>query len=231
MIEIKNLTKNYEVGDVQTKVLQGIDLVVPSGEFLAIMGKSGAGKSTLLYQMSLLDQASGGQVMIDNVDTASMTEKERTSFRLNRLGYVFQDYALLPELSAIENVMVPLFMLGFATSVATKMATDALGAVGLAHRYNNRPSQLSGGEQQRVSIARAIAHKPDILFADEPTANLDSVSGQAVLEVMKRLHQQEKQTIVMVTHELEYAEAADRVIYLEDGKISREQLRLQHTQK
>ncbi|OHA58221.1 MAG: ABC transporter [Candidatus Vogelbacteria bacterium RIFOXYD1_FULL_44_32] len=225
MIEIKKLNKSYESGDVMTRVLQEIDLAVPSGEFLAIMGKSGAGKSTLLYQMSLLDTPSSGEVIIDGVDTAKLTEKERTSFRLNRLGYIFQDYALMPDLTALENVLVPLMMLGIQNSEAKTLAVEALEAVGLAHRHNNRPSQLSGGEQQRVSIARAIAHKPDILFADEPTANLDSVSGQAVLEVIRRLHLQDKQTIVMVTHELEYAEAADRVIYLEDGQISREQLR------
>ena len=134
----------------------------------------------------------------------------------------------MPDLTALENVLVPLLILGLQNSEAKAMAIEALDAVGLAHRHNNRPSQLSGGEQQRVSIARAIAHQPDILFADEPTANLDSVSGQAVLEVMRRLHTQDKQTIVMVTHELEYAEAADRVIYLEDGKISREELRPHH---
>ncbi len=227
MIEVKSLTKKYESGDVVTHVLKGVNLSVPSGEFIAIMGKSGAGKSTLMYQMSLLDRPSGGNIIIDNVDTSSFSEKERTDFRLHRLGYVFQDYALLPELSAIENVLVPLMMLGIETVEAKKMASEALDAVGLSHRHDNRPSQLSGGEQQRVSIARAIAHKPDILFADEPTANLDSVSGQAVLEVMSRLHS-EGQTIVMVTHELEYAEAADRIIYLEDGQVSREELRPNH---
>ena len=228
MIEIKQLNKSYESGAVVNKVLQEINLAVPNGEFLAIMGKSGAGKSTLLYQMSLLDMPSSGEVIIDGVDTAKLSEKERTSFRLNRLGYIFQDFALMPDLTALENVLVPLLMLGLQNSEAKAMAIEALDAVGLAHRHNNRPSQLSGGEQQRVSIARAIAHQPDILFADEPTANLDSVSGQAVLEVMRRLHTQDKQTIVMVTHELEYAEAADRVIYLEDGKISREELRPRH---
>ena len=228
MIEVKRLNKSYESGDVMTKVLQEIDLVVPSGEFLAIMGKSGAGKSTLLYQMSLLDIPSSGEVIIDGIDTAKLTEKERTNFRLQRLGYIFQDYALMPDLTALENVLVPLMMLGLQNGEAKRLATSALDAVGLAHRHDNRPSQLSGGEQQRVSIARAIAHQPDILFADEPTANLDSVSGQAVLEVMSRLHR-EGQTIVMVTHELEYAAAADRVIYLEDGQISREELRPHHS--
>ncbi|OHA59837.1 MAG: ABC transporter [Candidatus Vogelbacteria bacterium RIFOXYD1_FULL_46_19] len=223
MIEVTDLTKNYTTGPVVTKVLQGINLFVPSGEFLSIMGKSGAGKSTLLYQMSLLDLPSSGRIIIDGVNTADFSDKARMNFRLNRLGYVFQDYALLPELSAVENVIVPLLMQGLNKVDAYARSIEALDAVGLAHRHDNRPSQLSGGEQQRVSISRAIAQKPDILFADEPTANLDSTSGQAVIEVMNKLHAERGQTIVMVTHELEYAREADRIIYLEDGQISGEE--------
>ena len=223
MIEVTDLTKNYTTGPVVTKVLQGINLFVPSGEFLSIMGKSGAGKSTLLYQMSLLDLPSSGRIIIDGVNTADFSDKARMNFRLNRLGYVFQDYALLPELSAVENVIVPLLMQGLNKVDAYARSIEALDAVGLAHRHDNRPSQLSGGEQQRVSISRSIAQKPDILFADEPTANLDSTSGQAVIEVMNKLHAERGQTIVMVTHELEYARESDRIIYLEDGQISGEE--------
>lgn len=223
MIEVRNLIKNYESGSVLTKVLRGIDLFVPGGEFLAIMGKSGAGKSTLLYQMSLLDVPTSGKIILDNIDTEAFTEKKRTDFRLKRLGYVFQDYALIPELSAVENVMIPILMLGASKSEATQQAIEALDAVGLAHRHANRPSQLSGGEQQRVAIARAVAQKPDILFADEPTANLDSVSSQSVIEVMSELHQKQGQTIVMVTHEKEYAQYANRIIHIEDGQIDKEE--------
>lgn len=219
MIEVQNLIKNYGKGDVVTRVLRGIDLSIPAGQFVAIMGKSGAGKSTLMYQMSLLDEPTEGTVILDGIDTAKLSENERTLFRLKRLGYIFQDYALLPELSASENVMVPLMMLGMTKKESLEKAAVALEAVGLGHRLHNRPSQLSGGEQQRVSIARAIAERPDILFADEPTANLDSASGESVIGVMQELHQKQGQTIVMVTHEPEYARYADRIIELADGQI------------
>jgi putative ABC transport system ATP-binding protein len=222
MIEVKNLVKNYGEGDVTTKVLRGINLSVRNGEFLGIMGRSGAGKSTLLYQMSLLDVPTEGQIVIDSTDTAKLNEKERTDFRLHRLGYIFQDYALLPELSAVENVVVELLMLGLPKRKAYESARRALETVGLEHRLNNRPSQLSGGEQQRVSIARAVAENPDILFADEPTANLDSVSGQSVIEVISNLHKH-GQTVVMVTHEYEYTKDVDRIIHIEDGQIAKEE--------
>ncbi len=219
MIEVKNLIKNYGKGAVVTRVLRGIDLFIGAGEFVAIMGKSGAGKSTLMYQMSLLDVPTEGAVILDGTDTKKFSETERTLFRLNRLGFIFQDYALLPELSAVENVMIPLMMMGMTREEGEKKAATALEAVGLGHRLDNRPAQLSGGEQQRVSIARAIAEKPDILFADEPTANLDTTSGEAVMQVMQELHKKQGQTIVMVTHEDEYARYADRIIHLEDGVI------------
>lgn len=219
MIEVKNLIKNYGKGEVITKVLRGIDLFIPEGQFAAIMGKSGAGKSTLMYQMSLLDRPTSGNVIIDGITTDDFTEKERTSFRLKKLGFIFQDYALLPELNAVENVEIPLMMLGLSNKEAREKAAAGLEAVGLGHRLHNRPSQLSGGEQQRVSIARAIAQKPDILFADEPTASLDSNSSEEVMRVICDLHEKQGQTIVMVTHEPEYAEFAERIITLEDGQI------------
>jgi len=222
MIEVKNLIKNYYVGEVVTKVLRGIDLSVPSGQFLAVMGKSGAGKSTLLYQMSLLDEPTSGDVFLDGVDTSTLKSKERTRFRLEKLGYVFQEYALLPELTARENVMVPLIMEGIEKNQAIKIADNALIEVGLEHRLGYRPSQLSGGEQQRVAIARATSQDPDILFADEPTANLDTVSSKPVMNVLKELHAR-GQTIVMVTHEREYAQYAERVIHIEDGVIDRDE--------
>lgn len=221
-INVKNLVKNYGNGEVVTNVLRGIDLSVKNGEFLAIMGRSGAGKSTLLYQMSLLDVPTSEQIIIDGIDTATLSEQERTEFRLRRLGYIFQDYALLPELSAVENVAIELLMLGLPKPDAYESARKALETVGLGHRLNNRPSELSGGEQQRVSIARAVAENPDILFADEPTANLDSGSGEAVIEVIGELHKH-GQTVVMVTHEYEYTKDVDRIIHIEDGRIEREE--------
>jgi putative ABC transport system ATP-binding protein len=219
MIIVKDLFKTYTTGKVETHVLKGISLHIKRHEFVAIMGKSGAGKSTLMYQMSLLDEPTAGQVSLDGTDTSTLTEKQRIQFRLVQLGYVFQDYALLPELTAVENVAIPLVAQGYSYTAAKIKAADTLDRLGLGHRLDNRPGQLSGGEQQRVSVARAVAHEPKILFADEPTANLDSVSSKAVLDTFAELHQTKDQTIVMVTHEPEYAEYADRIIYLEDGKI------------
>jgi putative ABC transport system ATP-binding protein len=213
-----DITKTFKNGAVETNVLKGITLTIKTGEFVAIMGKSGAGKSTLLYQLGLLDDPTTGTIKIEDVYTTSLSVEARTDFRLNQLGYIFQDYALLPELSAIENVMVPLLMQGKTQQEAKAVAVASLDRIGLGHRGDNLPSQLSGGEQQRVSIARAVAHNPKILFADEPTANLDSESGDAVIKIFKDLHDQ-GQTIVMVTHEKEYTTYCDRVIQLADGKI------------
>lgn len=220
VIEVKNLIKTFIDGDKETQVLKGIDFEVKEGEWISIMGRSGAGKSTLMYQMSLLDDPTSGEIKIFGHDTHKMDTDTKTLFRLNELGYVFQDYALLPDLTAVENVAVPLMMQGKSKSSAYKEAESSLIRVGLGHRLENLPSQLSGGEQQRTSIARALAHRPKILFADEPTANLDNESSRAVMELFKQVHK-EGQTIIMVTHEEEYSRFSDRVAYLDDGKIVR----------
>lgn len=222
IISVKNLIKTFVNGKIETPVLKGIDLDVIEGEFLSIMGKSGAGKSTLMYQMSLLDEPTSGTLHVDGMDILKLSNKEKTRFRLEKLGYVFQDYALMPELTAGENVVVPLLMKGLDTNTAKEKAAKALAEVGLAGKENNRPSQLSGGEQQRVSIARAIAEDPKILFADEPTANLDSASGNHIIEVLRDINKK-GQTIVMVTHEREYTLYCDRIVHLEDGKVVREE--------
>lgn len=224
MIKAKNITKTFKSGPVETRVLKGIDLEIKSGEFVAIMGKSGAGKSTLMYQLSLLDNPTSGSIEIDGTPVTELSINEQTEFRLEQLGYIFQDYALIPELTAIENVIVPLLMQGKSDEEAKRISREALEKIGLGHRENNLPSQLSGGEQQRVSIARAVAHNPKILFADEPTANLDNVSSEAVMEIFRTLHKQ-GQTIVMVTHELEYTAHCDRIIYISDGQIASEEKR------
>lgn len=218
MIEVRNLTKSFTTGDVVTHVLKGIDFSAKPGEFIAIMGRSGAGKSTFLYQVSLLDHPTTGEILIDGRDMNRVSSKERAHFRLDRFGYVFQDYALLPELTALENVMLPLLMQSLPFKKAQVQAADSLIRVGLGKRLGNVPSQLSGGEQQRVSISRAIAHKPDILFADEPTANLDRESSHLVMNIFKELHA-DGQTIIMVTHEEEYGDIAGRIVHIDDGKI------------
>lgn len=218
IIDAKHIVKTFNDGPVETHVLRGIDLQVPKGEFLAIMGRSGAGKSTLLYQLSLLDHPTSGKIVIDGKDVSTLKGNERVNFRLNELGFIFQDYANLPELSAVENVLLPLLMSGVPRQSARTIAEQALARVGLKDRYNNLPNQLSGGEQQRVSIARAIVHKPKIIFADEPTASLDSDNAQVVIDLLEELNAA-GQTIVMVTHEAEYTTHCDRVIELRDGKI------------
>lgn len=218
MIEAKKLTKTFKDGDKETRVLKGIDFVAESGEFIAIMGRSGAGKSTFLYQLSLLDNPTSGEITIDGKDTHKMSDKEKEIFRLTSLGFVFQDYALLPELTALENIALPLLMQGLPSKEANLIASEALERVRLSHRLHNVPSHLSGGEQQRVSIARSIAHHPKILFADEPTANLDNESSKAVLEIFKKLHS-EGQMIIMVTHEEQYAKEAQKIIKIDDGQI------------
>jgi len=223
IISVKNLIKTYANGQVETRVLRGLNLEIKSGEFVAIMGKSGAGKSTLLYQISLLDRPTSGEIIVNGVDILALNEEDRTDFRLKYLGYIFQDYALVPELTALENVIIPLLMEGLSEEEAKQRGLVSLETLGLVGKSGNRPNQLSGGEQQRVSIARAIVQNPQILFADEPTANLDSASSLAVIESLKELHAK-GQTIVMVTHEEEYTRDCDKVIYLLDGQIAEEKI-------
>lgn len=218
MIQTTKLEKTFTNGLVETHILKGIDFSAEDGEFLAIMGRSGAGKSTFLYQLSLLDEPTKGEITVDGVNTRTMTPEEKTSFRLAQFGFVFQDYALLPELTALENVVLPLLMQDMDRVKAYDLATKALVNVRLGERLGNRPSQLSGGEQQRVSIARAVAHNPKLLFADEPTANLDNESSRTIMGIFKELHAA-GQTIIMVTHEEEYAREAEKIIRMDDGNI------------
>lgn len=218
MIKVEKLIKNYYQGEITIPVLRGIDLTINNNDFVAIIGKSGAGKSTLLYQLGLLDHPTSGKIFINDKEVTSLNSKQRTDYRLRYLGYVFQDYALLPELTALENVSLPLMMMGQGKAASFEKSITALKQVDLADKINNLPSQLSGGQQQRVSIARAIAHDPKIIFADEPTANLDSVTSKNILDVFAKLHEA-GQTIVMVTHELDYARTAGRIVEISDGMI------------
>lgn len=218
MINVKNLKKSFKSGDKELRVLDDVTFLIEEGDFFAITGRSGSGKSTLLYQLGLLDYPNSGEIIIDGVNVSSLNNEERTKFRLTKLGYVFQDYALVPELTAIENTVIPLLMQGLEKKEAYAKAEGALLKIGLGARLNNLPNQLSGGEQQRVSIARAIAHDPKIIFADEPTANLDSETANTVMNTFLELNKN-GQTIVMVTHEPEYARLTKRLIKLGDGKI------------
>ena len=223
VIEVKNLKKTYKVGKVITPVLKGISLKIYKGEFVGIMGPSGSGKSTLLHQIALLDNENEGEIIIENKLVNNLNEEESGEFRLNKLGYVFQEYRNIPELTSIENVYLPLKMQGIlGLEEYKKIAKDLLIEVGMGERLNHLPSELSGGQQQRVAIARALATKPLILFADEPTASLDVGSGDIILKLFSRFNKEYNQTIVMVTHEPEQIKYFDRVIYIKDGLIEKE---------
>ncbi len=224
IIKAQNINRAFGQGELEVKVLNDVSLEIKEGEFVAIMGKSGAGKSTLMYQLSVLDTPTSGTIEVADTEVTTLSENEKTSFRLATLGYIFQDYALVPDLSARENVMMPLLMRGESFAVAKEKADKALDEVGLKDKYQNLPYMLSGGEQQRVAVARAVASTPKIIFADEPTANLDSVSGQNIIDLLTKLNRDNGQTIVMVTHEREYADNVHRIIAMEDGRIVREEI-------
>jgi putative ABC transport system ATP-binding protein len=219
MIVVKNLLKKFLMGETELVALNNLSFEIPTGQFISITGRSGAGKSTLLYNISLLDKPTAGDVIIDGQNVAELDDKTRVIYRLNNFGFIFQDYALLPTLTAKENVILPLLMQGIDQHTASQKAEAALARVELGDRFDNLPNQLSGGQQQRVSIARSIIHNPKILFADEPTANLDSESSKTVLDTFLRLNKEENLTIVMVTHERDYAKIADRELEMFDGKI------------
>lgn len=218
MIKIENLTKKFKNGDKEIIAVNDLSFSVPSGQFVTITGRSGSGKSTLLYQMGLLDLPTSGKVYIDEVESVGLKEEMRTSVRLNELGYIFQDYANIPYLTALENTVLPLLMQGYSEKEAEDLSKKALDRLGILDRMNNLPSQLSGGQQQRVAIARAIAHNPKIIFADEPTANLDSETADNVINAFLELNK-DGQTIVMVSHEPEYSSLGHRTITMDDGKI------------
>jgi putative ABC transport system ATP-binding protein len=220
IIEVKNLKKTYE-GKVPTHALKDVSFGVKKGEFVALMGRSGSGKSTLLHQLGLLDTPTAGKVFIEGTNIVSFSKKERSDFRLRKLGYVFQSYALLPELTALESVYLPLMLSNINKKEYIKKASKMLEKVGLADRLDHLPKEMSGGEQQRVAIARALVNNPTILFADEPTANLDSQSSKVILNLFKKLNKEIGQTIMMVTHEPDDEKYVDRVIWLKDGMIQK----------
>lgn len=219
IIEGIDIVRTFKMGEVQVRALRGVNVKIRRGEFVAIMGPSGSGKTTLLNQLGLLDTPNSGKVVIDEIDTSRMSDKEKGKFRLHNLGYVFQDYALLPELDASENVYISLMMQGKTKEEYESAAAEILKAVGLGDRLHQLPSKMSGGQQQRVSIARALAHNPRVLFADEPCANLDSQTSKEVLDLFRKFNKGSGQTIVMVTHEDWHAAYADRVIRLRDGVV------------
>ncbi len=220
ILEVKNLVKTYKINSPSpVRALRGVDFFCKEGEFVGLMGRSGSGKSTFLHQLALLDIPTSGSIKITGVDVLKLTQGQKAVFRLKTLGYIFQDYALIPELNLYENIALPMMALGISKSKYHNEIVEIIKRVGLSGRENNLPSELSGGEQQRVSIARAMINKPKILFADEPTANLDSESALTVMELMRELVDKYGQTIIVVTHEEDDRKYLDRVVHLKDGKI------------
>jgi len=215
---VKDLERTYP-GKVPTRALRGVSFEVDRGEFIAIMGRSGSGKSTLLHQLSLIDTPTKGSINLEGREILALSEKEKTEYRLENLGYIFQEHALIIELSALENVYIPAMALGADPSAYRARATELLNIVGLGDHINYYPNELSGGHQQLVAVARSLINKPAILFADEPTANLDTMSAEVVLDLFKKLQKEMNQTIVMVTHEPDDKRYVGRVIRMEDGLI------------
>jgi len=220
MLKVEKLQKIYNMGNIIVPALSDVFLDVKPGEMICIMGKSGSGKSTLLHMLGLIDTPTSGTVYFKNKDVSKLSESRRSKIRLSQMGFVFQEYALLPELTALENVYLPASMLGKWSKEYEERAVTLLGSVGLLERMNHRPYQLSGGQQQRVSIARAMVNKPEIIFADEPTANLDSKSGLLVMQSLRWLNKKFGTTIIFVSHDEDDKKYADRVVHLKDGKLS-----------
>ena len=218
LIEIQELQKMYLMGKIEVHALRNINLAIEKGEFVAIMGPSGSGKSTLLNMIGMLDTSTSGEIIIDGIDTSAMSEKQRAEFRLKKIGFIFQFFSLLMELTALENVMLPTMMSGENNK---DQAMTLLKIVGMVERAMHMPNELSGGEQQRVAIARALVNKPMLLLADEPTANLDTKSSEQVVNLMRKLNKEINQTIVLVTHEPELGRKAGRIIWLKDGEVEK----------
>ncbi len=219
MITMQNITKSYEMGTQVVHALRGVDMQINEGEFVAIMGPSGSGKSTLMNIIGCLDIPNSGTYTIDDIDVSHMSDDEQAKIRNQRIGFVFQQFNLLPRTSALKQVALPLMYAGYNRAERTARAQEALQAVGLGDRMDHRPDELSGGQQQRVAIARALATDPNIILADEPTGNLDTQSGAEIMQIFKTLHEEKGITLIMITHDPEIGEQAERVIWIRDGLI------------
>ena len=218
-IEVKNLEKTYLSDEVKTEVLKDINFSIDKGEFVAIMGPSGSGKSTLLHMLGFLDKPTSGKYLFEGKTIDDYSDDELAKIRNKRMGFVFQSFNLLPRTTVLDNVRLPLVYSDIEESLWDNLALKAIEEVGILHRKDFRPSQLSGGEQQRAAIARALVVNPGVIFADEPTGNLDSKTGQQIIEILMKLNQEKGHTIILITHEKEIADSAKRIIRLKDGRI------------
>jgi len=219
IIQVKNVHKTYDTGKVKVHALRGVDLNIKRGEMVAIMGPSGCGKTTLLNCLSGIDEIDQGEVIVDSNYVPKMSDKQRTKFRADEMGFIFQSYNLLPVLSVVENVELPLLVSGVKQKQAREQAKGTLDLVGLSDQRDKKPAELSGGQQQRVAVARALVNNPAIVWGDEPTGNLDSEKALEIMEVLRRLNKEKGQTFVLVTHSSEVGNLADRIIRMRDGVI------------
>jgi putative ABC transport system ATP-binding protein len=222
VLEAVGVTKSFADGEVSVQAVRGIDMQVKQGELLGIVGPSGSGKSTLLNLLGAIETPTTGKILLEGTDMASMNDTQRTLLRRRRIGFIFQAFNLIPTLTALENVALPLELDGISESEAQRRATERLELVGLGQRMNHLPSMMSGGEQQRVAVARALAIEPALVLADEPTGNLDSVSSAQVMRLLRELVSGGGQTVVLVTHDKDVAAQADRVVHVRDGRIETE---------
>jgi putative ABC transport system ATP-binding protein len=226
LIILEHLKKTYQMGEETVKALSGIDLEIADGEFIAIIGPSGSGKSTLLHIIGGLDSPSSGSVVVDGRNLSHANDRELAQYRNHSIGFVFQSFHLHPTYDSLDNVALPLIFARVGAGQRQKLAMEALSDVGLAKRAHHRPNQLSGGERQRVSIARALVTNPKILLADEPTGNLDTKTGEHIIQMLAQLNHERGLTLIMVTHNLEIAQRASRIIFMADGYIVEERQRL-----
>ncbi len=222
IIELKDVWKTYKIGDLSLNVLKGINIKIKKGEFVAIVGPSGSGKSTLMNQVGVLDVPSKGQVLLDGYDISKYSESELAQIRGKKIGFIFQQFNLIPTLTALENVILPTIFQNMDEEKRIAKAKELLTHVGLGDRMNHKPNELSGGQQQRVAISRSLINNPEIILADEPTGNLDSKSGEQIMEELSSLHSKEGKTIILVTHDTDLISFADRVIHIKDGLVLKE---------
>ena len=225
IIAAHSVTKTYQAGEIEVHALNGVDLAIEKGQMVAVMGPSGSGKTTLLNIFSGIDDATSGQVIIDGVSIHGMSDGDRTTYRALNMGFVFQSYNLLPVLTGAENVELPLLLAGKSASSSRKKALEVLDMVEVGDQANKRPSEMSGGQQQRITIARALVNDPAIVWADEPTGALDSETGGLIMDLLCKLNKEREQTFVLVTHDQTVGSRAERLIFMRDGKIESDEVR------